>query len=69
MNHHEDERRRILHHLDASRHYLETSTPYEIAKELMVQALDIVAPADRAALFTAAIDELNDESAAPAVRN
>lgn len=61
MNHNAAERRRILKHLDASRHYLETSTPYEIAKELMVQALDIVAPADRAALFVAAVDELNDD--------
>lgn len=55
------ERRRILNHLNASRPYLEASTPYEIAKELMVQALDIVARSERESLFRAALDELNDE--------
>jgi hypothetical protein len=60
-----EERRRILHHLDASRRYLETSTPIEIARELMVQALDIVDPGLRRALFNTAIEELNDESSHP----
>jgi hypothetical protein len=55
-----NERRRILCALDASRAYLEGSTPYEIAMELMVQALDIVAPSDRQGLFDAAVAELND---------
>lgn len=41
-NQRDRERRRILGILDASRPYLESATPWDIAIELIVQGLDVI---------------------------
>jgi len=55
-----EQRALILKRLDASRGFLKYSTPIGIAKELMVQAIDIAGPELRRAVFEVAIAEIDD---------